>query len=506
AFASLFGAKVARDIRLNLFKKVESFSDEEMNRFSTASLITRSTNDITQVQVVLIIFIRLICFAPVLGIGALIMAIRTSLSMTWIIALSILMLIGVLIITMIIALPKFKIVQSLIDRLNLSMRENLSGLLVIRAFGNEEAAERRFDVANSDLTRVNLFVNRVMVALMPVMQLIMNGVSLAIVYIGAIQVNQGVVAIGDIMAFLQYAMMIIMGFLMIGMMAIMLPRAAISAGRIADVLETKATILDPDTPLSFKDDIKGLIEFNHVTFHYPEADQPVLKDITFKANPGEVTAIIGSTGSGKSTLINLIPRFYDVSDGEVKVDGIDVRQVRLHDLREHIGLVPQKSHLFGGTIRSNMSFGHDTITEDIINQSIDIAQAREFVAQLPEGIDAPIAQGGSNVSGGQKQRLAIARALAKQPEILIFDDSFSALDFKTDATLRQELRTLCDQQHTTVILVGQRIATIMDAAQILVLDEGEIVGRGSHEELLKTCQVYQEIAYSQLSKEELSHE
>lgn len=504
--ASKVGAGVARDLRSAVFHKVESFSNEEMNRFSTASLITRSTNDITQIQMVVVMFIRMVCYAPVLGIGGLLKAIKNSPSMTWIIGSTLVLLFVILMITFAIALPKFKIVQSLIDKLNLSMRENLSGILVIRAFGNEEESVRRFDESNTNLTKVNLFVNRIMISLMPIMMYIMNVLTLIIVYYGAKQVDLGNIAIGQMMAFLQYGMMIIMGFLMVALIAIILPRASISAGRVADVLETVPAITDPLEPVDFLGSHKGYVEFNDVTFTYPGASEPVLNDISFIAEPGKTTAIIGSTGSGKSTLINLIPRFYEVTEGEVKVDGVNVKDVRMHDLRERIGLVPQKGLLFSGTIKSNLTYGAKEATDEELEEVIRVSQAKEFIDTMPEHLDTAIAQGGTNVSGGQKQRLAIARALAKKPEILIFDDSFSALDFKTDAKLRKELAKLCDKYHHTLLIVGQRIASIMDADQIIVLDEGRIVGKGTHQELLKDCQVYQEIAYSQLSKEELSYE
>lgn len=503
AFASLLGTKVARDIRHDLFTKIESFSEEEMQHFSTASLITRSTNDITQVQILIIVFVRMICFAPVLGLGALIKAVTTSLELTWIIMIALVLIVGLMIFTMVFAMPKFKIVQELIDKLNLAMRENLSGMLVIRAFGNESYARKRFEQRNSDLMAVNLFVNRLMVVLSPMMTLIMNGVSLAIVYVGARQVDLGTIAIGEMMAFLQYAMMIIMGFLMIGMMAVMFPRAEISAMRINEVLTTEVSIKDPSNPETFTRR-QGEIIFDHVSFTYPEASEHALYDISFTAKPGEMTALIGSTGSGKTTLINLIPRFYDVTEGHVYVNGVDVRHVKTNDLRNSIGLVPQHSHLFSGTIRSNVLYGAQD--ETMLTEALRIAQAQGFVEKLPGGVNAPIAQGGSNVSGGQKQRLAIARAIAKQPDILIFDDSFSALDFKTDAALRKELMSLCQKTSTTIILVGQRIASIMHAANIIVLNEGKIVGQGTHKDLLETCEVYQEIAYSQLSTEELVYE
>ena len=504
--ASKVGSGVSRLLRSDVFKKVESFSNEEFNKFSTASLITRTTNDITQVQMVVIMFIRIVCFAPMMGIGALIKAFNNTPSMTWIIGLFLIIIFMVIIVTFIIVMPKFKIVQSLIDKLNLTMRENLSGMLVIRAFGNEEHSEQRFDKANSDLTKVNLFVNRTMVSMMPIMMFIFNIVSLLIVYYGAKQIDLGNIAIGQMMAFMQYAMQIIMSFLMIAMIAIMLPRASVAANRIYEVLSMEVKISDPKNPESFDENKKGLVEFKNVTFKYPGANEAVLENISFTAKPGETTAFIGSTGSGKSTLINLIPRFYEVTDGKIEVDGVDIRNVNQHDLRDKIGLVPQKGLLFSGTIKSNLTYGAPDAADEELEEVIKIAQAKEFIDQKEKRLDDPISQGGTNVSGGQKQRLAIARAIAKKPEIFIFDDSFSALDFKTDAKLRNELNKMIEKTRSTVLIVGQRIASIMSANQIIVLDEGKIVGKGTHDELMKNCKVYQEIAYSQLSKEELGHE
>lgn len=504
--ASKLGASVARDLRLAVFKKVESFSNTEFNKFSTASLITRSTNDIVQIQMVLVIIVRMCMLAPINGIGGIMKAVKNSPSMTWMIFLVVIIIFGVLGVTFSIAMPKFKIIQQLIDKLNLAMRENLSGILVIRAFGNEEESEKRFDQANKDLTGTNLFVNRVMVSLMPIMMFIMQGMTLLIIYFGAKQVDLGNIAIGEMMAFLQYAMIIVMSFLMVAMIAVMLPRASVAANRVAEVLNTEPTIENPEQSTSFDEDKKGLIEFKHVSFKYPGADEPVLTDIDFTARPGQTTAFIGSTGSGKSTLINLIPRFYDVTEGEVTVDGVDVRHVSMHDLRDRIGVVPQKGLLFSGTIESNIKYGAPDLSDEELAEVIDVAQAKEFIETKPLGVKEPISQGGTNVSGGQKQRLAIARALAKNPEILIFDDSFSALDFKTDATLRKRLGEMTAKTHNTVLIVGQRIASIMYADQIIVLDEGKIVGKGTHEQLMKTCSVYQEIALSQLSKEELDNE
>lgn len=502
--SSRVGAGVARDLRKAVFEKVESFSNTEFNKFSTASLITRTTNDITQVQMLMIMLLRIVLFAPMMGVGALYKAITHSTSMTWIILLILLVISGVLFVLIKVVMPKFKIIQSLIDRLNLTMRENLSGVLVIRAFGNEKHSEDRFDRANDDLTKVNLFVNRAMATLMPIMMFIMNIATVLVVWVGAQQLDLGNIAIGDMMAFIQYAMHIIMSFLFIAMIFIMIPRASVAAGRVYEVLSTDLSIKDPDDAKEFNASQKGLVEFKDVTFQYPGAHEAVLSHISFTAEPSKTTAFIGSTGSGKSTLINLIPRFYDVTEGSVTIDGVDVRDVKQHDLRELIGVVPQKGVLFSGTIRSNLQYGAHDASDEELSEVIRIAQAKEFVDDKPKGLSEEISQGGTNVSGGQKQRLAIARALAKNPEILIFDDSFSALDFKTDAILRKELSKLTEKTKNTVLIVGQRIASIMDADQIIVLDKGKIVGKGTHKELMETCQVYQEIAYSQLSKEELA--
>ena len=503
--SSRVGSGLARDLRKAVFEKVESFSNSEFNKFSTASLITRTTNDITQVQMLMIMMLRIVLFAPMMGIGALVKAITHSTSMTWIIMMILVVILAILFILIKVVLPKFKIIQSLIDKLNLTMRENLSGVLVIRAFGNEKHSEERFDKANDDLTKVNLFVNRAMATLMPIMMFIMNIATVLVVWVGSKQLDLGNIAIGDMMAFIQYAMHIIMSFLMIAMIFIMIPRASVAADRVNEVLSTDLKIKDPENPQSFDENKKGLVEFKNVTFKYPGAHEAVLSDINFVAEPGKTTAFIGSTGSGKSTLINLIPRFYDVTDGEILVDGVDVRNVKQHDLRELIGVVPQKGILFSGTIRSNLQYGAHDATDEELNEVVRISQAKEFVDAKPKGLDEEISQGGTNVSGGQKQRLAIARAIAKNPEILIFDDSFSALDFKTDAILRKELSHLTSKTNNTVLIVGQRIASIMDADQIIVLDNGKIVGKGTHDELMKNCEVYQEIAYSQLSKEELAN-
>jgi ATP-binding cassette subfamily B multidrug efflux pump len=500
--AARTAAGLARDLRRNVFKRVESFSATEFDKFSTASLITRSTNDITQIQMVVIMMMRMVFYAPIIGIGGVIRAIGKSANMWWIIALAVVVLLGLILTVFSIALPKFKIIQSLIDRLNLVTRENLSGMMVIRAFNMQGFEETRFDKANKDLTSNSLFINRVMVIMMPVMMLVMNGVTLLILWVGAHQVAQSSMQVGDMMAFMQYAMQIVFAFLMLAMMFIILPRAAVSGDRIADVLETKPIINDPQAPGNFSEPFKGTVEFRNVSFRYPGAEEDVLHNISFTAHPGQTTALIGTTGSGKSTIVSLIPRFYDVTDGAVIVDGTDIREVTQHDLRNRIGYVPQKGTLFTGTIETNLLYGDENATNEELKKAADIAQATEFISTNPDGMQTEVAQGGMNVSGGQKQRLAIARALVKKAPIYIFDDSFSALDFKTDAALRKSLK-----EHTgssTMMIVTQRIATIKNAEQIIVLDEGNIVGKGSHEELMKDCEVYRGIALSQLSMEELS--
>ncbi len=504
--SSRIGAKLARDVRKDVFKKVESFSNQEFNSISTASLITRTTNDITQIQTVMTMVLRIVCYAPMLGIGALIKALNQSPSMTWIIIVVLLFMFCVIAVTFALALPKFKVIQSLIDKLNLTTRENLTGMLVIRAFGNEKYSEDRFDDANQTLTKTNLFVNRVMSGLMPIMMFGFNVVTLLIIWFGGQQIDLGNLDIGQVLAFMQYAMQIIMGFLMITIVAVMLPRATVAAHRVHEVLSITPQIVDPQTPKEFLENQKGVVEFDNVTFKYPGANEAVLSDISFVARPGKTTAFIGSTGSGKSTLINLVPRFYEVTSGSVKVSGVDVRDVNQFDLRERIGLVPQKGNLFTGTIKSNLLYGTNEASDEYLDRVIEISQAKEFVETKEDGMESSISQGGTNVSGGQRQRLAIARALTKNPEVLIFDDSFSALDFKTDAKLRQELQVLMAESKNTVLLVGQRIASIMSADQIIVLDKGKMVGIGTHDELMKNCSVYQEIAYSQLSKEELENE
>jgi ATP-binding cassette subfamily B protein len=500
--AARTAAGFARDVRLAAFEKVENFSSAEFDQFSTASLVTRSTNDITQVQMVVFMMMRMVLYAPIIGIGGVIRAVDKSANMWWIIALAVVVLLGLILVVFSISLPKFKIMQTLIDRLNLVTRENLSGMMVIRAFNKQEAEEQRFDRANRDLADTSLFVARVMVTMMPVIMMLMNLLSVGVIWVGAQQVAQANLQVGDMIAFMQYAMQIVMAFLMMSMMFIFLPRAAVSGGRIADVLETDLSILDPEQPDDFPSPFVPEIEFRDVCFRYPGAQDDVLHDINFTARPGETTAFIGSTGCGKSTLINLIPRFYDVSEGAIYLDGIDVRAVRQHDLREKIGYVPQKGTLFSGTISSNLRYADERVSEADLRASVDIAQAGEFVYAKPEGLESEIAQGGSNVSGGQKQRLAIARALVKRPPIYIFDDSFSALDFKTDSALRRALVEKTGE--STLLIVTQRVATVKNADQIIVLEEGRVVGKGSHEELMQTCNTYQEIAHSQLSEEELA--
>ncbi|WP_330379240.1 ABC transporter ATP-binding protein [Christensenella hongkongensis] len=499
-FAARIGAGLARDLRQKTFTKVENFSNVEFDKFSTASLITRSTNDITQIQMVVIMMIRMVIYAPIMGVGGVIMALNKSVSMSWIIALAVVVLLGFIGTIFAVVMPKFKKMQSLVDRLNLVMRENLSGLMVIRAFNTQNFELDRFDKANEDLTKTSLFVGRVMIWLYPIMTLIMNGVSILIIWVGANQIAASSMQVGDMMAFMQYAMQIVMAFLMMSMMFIMLPRASVSAHRIADVIDTEPQIHDPKDPKHFTDP-KGLLEFKDVCFAYPGAEDNVLTDINFTAKPGETTAFIGSTGSGKSTVANLIPRFYDVSCGSVTIDGIDVRDVTRHDLREQVGYVPQKSVLFSGTIASNLRLGDEEATDAQMEKAAEEAQAMEFISKNPKGLDASISQGGANVSGGQKQRLSIARALVKDPNIYVFDDSFSALDFKTDATLREAIKE--QTKDKTVLIIAQRVGTIMDAQQIIVLDEGKIVGKGTHRELMQTCEAYREIALSQLSEEEL---
>jgi ATP-binding cassette subfamily B multidrug efflux pump len=496
------GSGLARDLRRQVFQRVESFSSAEFDRFSTASLITRTTNDITQIQMVVIMMLRMVIYAPIIGVGGVIRALSKATSMWWLIALAVIVLLGLILTVFSIALPKFKSIQSLIDRLNLVTRENLSGMMVIRAFNMQPFEEDRFDKANRKLTGTMLFINRVMVVMMPLMMFIMNGVSMLIIWVGAHEVAQAQMQVGDMMAFMQYAMQILFAFLMLSMMFIFLPRASVSADRIAEVLETEPAIKDPKEPMQFPEPFKGTVEFRNVCFRYPDAEEDVLHDITFAARPGQTTAFIGTTGSGKSTIVSLIPRFYEISDGTIRVDGVDIRQVAQHDLRERIGYVPQKSNLFSGTIESNLRYADENASDEVLKQASDIAQASEFITDNPEGLQTEIAQGGVNISGGQKQRLSIARALVKQAPIYIFDDSFSALDFKTDSALRRALKE--HTSNSTLFIVTQRIATIKNAEQIIVLDEGRIVGKGTHQELMKKCDVYRGIALSQLSQEELA--
>ena len=498
--AAKIGAGAAKDMRYDVFSKVENFSNSEFVNFSTASLITRTTNDIIQIQLVLIMMIRIFFYAPIMGTGGIIKALDTSQSMSWIIALAVIVLLGLIAVVFAIALPKFKRIQKLIDRLNLVTRENLSGMMVIRAFNTQNFEEDRFDKANTDLTKTQLFVNRVMVVLMPVMMFVMNGIMALIVWVGAKQISESSMQVGDMMAYMQYAMQIIFSFLMLSAMFIMIPRASVSAKRVSEVLDVDPEIKDPETPKNL-DNPKGLIEFKNVSYKFPHAEEPILKNLSFIAEPGKTTAIIGSTGSGKSTLVNMIPRFYDATEGQVLIDGVDVREITQHELRDQIGYVPQKGILFSGNIESNLKYADENASDELINKAIEIAQAREIVDEKEEGINAPISQGGTNVSGGQKQRLSIARALVKEPNVFIFDDSFSALDFKTDSKLRRRLNE--ETGDSTIIIVAQRIATIKNAEQIIVLDEGKIVGKGTHNELMESCETYQEIALSQLSREEL---
>lgn len=499
--ASRVGASAGRDLRGRVFHKVVGFSNHEFNQFSTASLITRSTNDIQQIQMLIVMLLRMVLYAPILAIGGVFQVMKTNVSMSWIIGLAVIIIACMVLLLFVVAMPKFKMLQKLVDKLNLVTREILTGLSVIRAFSTEKHEEKRFDDANVELTKTNLFVNRAMTFMMPAMMLVMNGVSVLIVWTGAHGISDGQMQVGDMMAFIQYTMQIIMGFLMLCMISIMLPRAAVAADRVEEVLKSETIICDPEQPEVLPEQGEGVLSFDHVSFKYPGADEDVLQDITFTARPGQTTAIIGSTGSGKSTLVNLIPRFYDVTEGKITLDGIDIRDIKQHDLREKLGYVPQKGVLFSGNIASNIMFGNQDGTEAEMKEAAEIAQATEFIETKPEGYESPIAQGGSNVSGGQKQRLSIARAIAKHPQVFIFDDSFSALDYKTDVTLRHALAE--KTRESTVLIVAQRISTILHAEQILVLDDGKIVGKGTHAELLKNCEVYREIAESQLSRAEL---
>lgn len=502
--AAKVAATLGKILRNNVYEKVMSFSNEEMKKFSTASLITRSTNDIQQIQMMMVMILRFIFYAPMMAMMGIFKVISTNVSMSWIIGVAVLCIVFLLGILFTFVMPKFKLVQDLVDRLNLVSREIITGIMPIRAFSNQKHEEERFDKANGDLTKVNIFVNRIMSCMMPAMMLVMNLIAVLIVYKGTYSIDAGTMQVGDMMAFIQYTMQIIMSFLVIAMMSVMIPRASVSAGRICEVIETEPTIEDPKNAKEFSGNKKGVVEFKNVSFKYPDAEEEILSDISFTAKPGETTAFIGSTGSGKSTLINLIPRFFDVTEGQILVDGVDIREVTQKDLRDKIGYVPQKGILFTGTIASNLRYGNPNATDEEIREAAEIAQATEFIDSKPEGFDTKIAQGGTNVSGGQKQRLSIARAIAKNPEIYIFDDSFSALDLKTDAALRKALKKKTGD--STVLIVAQRISTILHAEQIIVLDEGKVIGKGTHEELLKTCEVYKQIALSQLSKEELGNE
>lgn len=506
-FAARIGAKSSMKIRGALFEKVSNFANPEFDKFSTASLITRSTNDIQQIQMLVTVMFRMVLMAPIMGIGALFMAYKNSPSMTWTIVLALVIVLGLLGVLFALTTPKFKLVQKLVDKLNLVMNERLSGILVIRAFNTETYEEERFDETNHKLTKLNLFVNRVMMFMMPMMMLVMNGVSILILWTGAKRIDANLLAIGDMLAFIQYTMLVIMSFMMVSMVFVMMPRALVSAQRIAEVLETEPSILEPNVPITpiESSELKGYIEFENVSFKYPDAEDYVLRNLNFIAKPGETTALIGSTGSGKSTVVNLIPRFYDVTQGEIRIDGVNIKDRKQKDLREQIGYVPQKAVLFTGTIESNILYGtqNPENAQELLQTVAKTAQALDFVEEKTEGFQTEISQGGTNVSGGQKQRLSIARALAKKSPIYIFDDSFSALDFKTDNALRKALSR--ETGDSTILIVAQRISTIKNAEQIIVMDDGQIVGKGTHKELLQDCQVYYEIASSQLSKEELEN-
>ncbi|MBQ9673443.1 MAG: ABC transporter ATP-binding protein [Ruminococcus sp.] len=499
--AGVVGARFARDIRSHAYNSVINFSPAETEKFSNASLITRCTNDIQQIQFVLVMTLKMIFYAPIIGIGAVLKVVNVGSGMVWVVAMAVGIIIALVAVLMIVAMPKFTALQKLIDKLNLVSREILTGLPVIRAFSREKYEEKRFDKANTNLTNTNLFVNRVMSVMMPLMMFIMNGVSVLIVWVGVDQIDSGSMQVGDIMAYIQYTMQVIISFLMICMASIVLPRAIISAKRLGEIFDTEITISDCESPKEFSSDKQGLVEFDNVSFKYPGASESVLSNITFTAEPGKTTAIIGSTGSGKSTLVNLIPRFFDITDGSLRVDGVDVSKVKLSDLRGKIGYVPQKGILFTGTVSSNIAYADENLSMEKIKKAAEIAHADEFIKEKPQGYDTLISQGGTNVSGGQRQRLSIARAIAAEPEILIFDDSFSALDFKTDSAVRKSLAE--NIKESTIIIVAQRISTVLNAEQIIVLDNGKIVGKGTHSELMKNCEVYRDIAESQLSKEEL---
>ncbi|MEY8481449.1 ABC transporter ATP-binding protein [Lachnospiraceae bacterium 48-21] len=502
--ASRVGAKVGRGLRKDVFRKVVGFSNGEFDKFSTASLITRSTNDIQQIQLLTVMILRMVLYAPIMAAGGIFKVFRTNVDMSWIIALAVALIVMVVVVLFAVVMPKFKIVQSMVDRLNLVSREILTGLQVIRAFSTEKYEEKRFDGANKDLTKTNLFVNRAMTFMMPFMMLIMNGIAVLIVWVGGHSINDGSMQVGDMMAFIQYTMQIIMSFLMICMISVMLPRAAVSADRVDEILTSSTLIHDPDNPVHFGENGNGEVRFDHVSFRYPGAKEDVLHDISFTAEPGKTTALIGSTGSGKSTLVNLLPRFYDVTEGKITIDGVDIRDISQRELRERLGYVPQKGVLFSGDIASNILYGNPEGSEEEMRKAAEIAQASEFIEEKQKKYQSPIAQGGSNVSGGQKQRLSIARAIAKHPDVYIFDDSFSALDYKTDVKLRNALKEKTAK--STVLIVAQRISTILHAEQILVLDDGKIVGKGTHRELLKNCEEYYQIASSQLSEKELEND
>ncbi|EES48006.1 ABC transporter ATP-binding protein/permease [Clostridium botulinum] len=502
--ASRVAATFSRDLRSSVFKKVVGFTNKEFDDFSTASLITRCTNDIQQIQILTVMVLRFVLYAPILGIGGFIKVLNTNSTMSWVIGVAILSILSLVSVLFAIAMPKFKKLQKLVDKINLVAREILTGIPVIRAFSTEKHEEERFDKANKELTDVNLFVNKIMSCMMPAMMFIMNGITVLIVWVGASKIENATMQVGDLMAFIQYTMQIIMAFLMLSMISIMISRAAVSAKRIAEVLDTEGLIKDPVSVKSFDNNKKGYVEFKNVNFRYPKAEEDVLSNINFTAKPGQTTAIIGSTGSGKTTLVNLIPRFFDTTEGEILVDGVDVRNVTQHDLRDKIGYVPQKGMLFSGTIESNIKYGAENAPKEVIMNAARVAQATEFIEAKDDTYNSPISQGGNNVSGGQKQRLSIARAIAKQPEIYIFDDSFSALDYKTDIVLRKALNEQI--KDGTILIVAQRISTVLNADKIIVLDEGKIVGKGTHKELLKSCEVYKQIALSQLSKEELENE
>ncbi|NFS10245.1 ABC transporter ATP-binding protein [Clostridium botulinum] len=502
--ASRVAATFSRDLRSSVFKKVVGFTNKEFDDFSTASLITRCTNDIQQIQILTVMVLRFVLYAPILGIGGFIKVLNTNSTMSWVIGVAILSILSLVSVLFSIAMPKFKKLQKLVDKINLVAREILTGIPAIRAFSTEKHEEERFDKANKELTDVNLFVNKIMSCMMPAMMFIMNGITVLIVWVGASKIENATMQVGDLMAFIQYTMQIIMAFLMLSMISIMISRAAVSAKRIAEVLDTEGLIKDPVSVKSFDNNKKGYVEFKNVNFRYPKAEEDVLSNINFTAKPGQTTAIIGSTGSGKTTLVNLIPRFFDTTEGEILVDGVDVRNVTQHDLRDKIGYVPQKGMLFSGTIESNIKYGAENAPKEVIMNAAKVAQATEFIEAKDDTYNSPISQGGNNVSGGQKQRLSIARAIAKQPEIYIFDDSFSALDYKTDIVLRKALNEQI--KDGTILIVAQRISTVLNADKIIVLDEGKIVGKGTHKELLKSCEVYKQIALSQLSKEELENE